>query len=702
LNPYQPTYEHDKRRNAKRQLEISAGGRDIGPIPEVKKPRRKIMARLKFERFCRSYFPETFDLAWSADHLRVIGQIEESVLRGGLFATAMPRGSGKTSLAEVACIWAILYGHRDFVALIGSDEGHASQMLDSIKTDFEANELLLEDFPEAVYPIVKLEGIAHRCNGQLCQGERTHIGWTAGEIVMPTIPGSKAASAVIKVAGITGGLRGMKFKRQDGKTVRPSLVIVDDPQTDQSARSPSQCETRERVLAGAILGLAGPGKKIAGIMPCTVIRPGDMADAILDRKKHPEWNGTRTKMVYAFPAAEKLWEEYGRIRAESLRAGHGGKEATDFYRANRKDMDLGAIIAWEARHDPDELSAIQHAMNLRLRDERAFFAEYQNEPLAEEEARSDDLTPDQIAGKLNRMPRGTVPITANRITAMIDVQATLLFYVVCAWEDSFTGYILDYGAFPEQNSLYFTLANAKHPLASVVKAAGLEGQIFGGLDALTGGLLAREWMRDDGAALKIERCMIDANWGASTETIYQFCRQSPLSQVLTPSHGKYVGASSMPMREWTKHPGDRVGLNWKIPNLNGRRAVRHVIYDTNFWKSFIHARFSTAMGDRGCLSLFGTKPDDHRMFADQICSEYRVRTIGRGREIDEWKLRPERPDNHFLDCVVGTAVAAAIQGVSLAESGASASADSPKRVSFADLQRQAQRGRNFPPNQPRA
>ena len=73
----------------------------------------------------------------------------------------------------------------------------------------------------------------------------------------------------------------MKYKRADGQTVRPSLVVLDDPQTDESARSLSQCATRESILAGAILGLAGPGKKISGIMPCTVIRPGDMADNIL-------------------------------------------------------------------------------------------------------------------------------------------------------------------------------------------------------------------------------------------------------------------------------------------------------------------------------------------------------------------------------------------------------------------------------------
>ena len=81
-----------------------------------------------------------------------------------------------------------------------------------------------------------------------------------------------------------------------GGSVRPSLVVINDPQTDESARSLSQCATREGILAGAILGLAGPGKKISGIMPCTVISLGEMADNILNRDKHPEWNGERTNV----------------------------------------------------------------------------------------------------------------------------------------------------------------------------------------------------------------------------------------------------------------------------------------------------------------------------------------------------------------------------------------------------------------------
>jgi hypothetical protein len=76
-------------------------------------------------------------------------------------------------------------------------------------------------------------------------------------------------------------------------------------------------------------------------------------------------------------------------------------------------------------------------------------------------------------------------------------------------------------------------------------------------------------------------------------------------------------------------------------------------------------RLAGPMGDRGCLSLFGDKPDLHRLFAEQLTAEYRVKTQGRGRTADEWKVRASATDNHWLDCLVGCAVAASVQGVVL-------------------------------------
>ncbi|GJQ27318.1 MAG: hypothetical protein HBSAPP02_23500 [Phycisphaerae bacterium] len=666
-------YEAHRDRAAQRNREMALLGRDIGELPAVVNAERKARAARDFRFFCEQYFPQTFHLPWSADHLKVIAKIELAVLEGGLFAMAMPRGSGKTSLCEMACLWALVYGHREFVALIGSDEEHAANMLESIKAELENNDLLLEDFPEVVFPIRALDGIHQRAGGQLCLGKQTHIGWTAREIVLPTIPGSKAAGGIIRVAGITGRIRGMKHKRVDGSSIRPSLVLIDDPQTDESARSPSQCATRERILAGAILGLAGPGRKIAGLMTLTVVRPDDLADRILDREKHPQWQGERTKMVYSFPANETLWAKYAELWREGMRADRGIADATDFYRTHREAMDEGAVVAWPQRHHPDELSAIQHAMNLKLdRGEAAFWAEYQNEPLPEEQADDDLLTADQIAAKVNGLRRGEVPIGCSHVTMFIDVQGKALFWLVTAWEDSFTGYVIDYGTEPQQHEAYFTLRDIRRTLTSASPRAGLEGAIYAGLERATDALLGREWRRDDGAMVRIDRCLIDANWGSTSDVVYQFCRQSKFASVVMPSHGRYVGASSIPFSEYKRKRGDRVGLNWRIPVITGKRATRHVVFDTNYWKSFVHARLSVPMGDPGCLSLFGragsagvSPGDQHRLLADHLTSEYRVKTEGRGRTVDEWKLRVEGLDNHWLDCLVGCAVAASIQGAVL-------------------------------------
>ena len=658
-------YAAHREATADRDRLKSESGRDIGDLPPVENPARRAKAERSFRAFCESYFPEVFHLGWSEDHLRVIAKVEESVLQGGLFALAMPRGSGKTTIAECACLWAILYGHREFVCLIGSDEQHASDMLDSLKTELEINELLLADFPEAVFPIHALEGISHRANGQLFRGNRTHIGWTAKEIILPTIPGSKASGAIIKVAGITGRIRGMKFKRPDGRAVRPSLVVLDDPQTDESARSPSQCQHREAILSGAVLGLAGPGKKIAGMMPCTVIRPADMADRILDRDLHPEWNGERTQMVYSFPTATKRWEEYAKLRGDGMRAGRGLADATAFYVANRAEMDAGARVAWEARFNHDEISALQHAMNLKLQGEVAFWAEYQNQPLPEVAEENDALTADLIMAKVNGHERGVVPLDASHLTAFIDVQQKALFWVVCGWSDDFTGYVLDYGTWPDQRRAYFTLRDLRITMAATTKGAGLEGQIYAGLEAATGQLMGRRWRRDDGAELTIERLIIDANWGQSTDVVNQFCRQSAHAALITPSHGRFVGAASIPFSEYRRKRGDRVGLHWRIPAVVGRHTVRHLLYDTNFWKSFLHSRLAVPMGDPGCLSLSGHDPERHRLIAEHLTAEYRVRTEGRGRVVDEWRLRPEGFDNHWFDGVVGCAVGASMLGVGL-------------------------------------
>ena len=682
------SYEEQKARQAERNAEAVRSAQDIGEIPAVVDPDRKARCVASFRTFCETYFAEVFYLPWSDDHLRVIEKIERAVRTGGLFAMAMPRGSGKTVLCQAAVLWAALIGASPFVCLVAASAERARDLLENIKIWLETNPLLYEDFPEVTFPIRCLERITNRQKGQKYQGEPTRIDWSSDRVVLPVIEGSLSAGIVVTCSGMKGSdIRGQNYARADGQVVRPQLVLVDDPQTTESAWSPSQSQRREAILAGDVLGMAGPGKKIAGLMACTVIRPEDMADNILDRDKHPEWQGERTKMLYAFPdsGSDKLWARYAEIRADSLRNDGDGSQATEFYRDHRAAMDAGSIVAWPQRFNEDELSALQHAMNLRLRDEAAFFAEYQNEPIVESVG-EEMLTADAIAAKTNGHLRSVIPLVCNHLTMFIDVQQKVLFWMLCAWEENFTGYIVDYGTWPEQKRAYYTLRDIRSTISRAAPGAGLEGQIYSGLDMLTSEKLTSAYRRDDGTDMRIDRCLIDANWGQSTDVVYQFCRQSQHAGLLLPSHGRYVGASSIPFSEYKRKRGDRVGLHWRIPNTVGKRQVRHALIDTNYWKTFVHARLSVSMGDPGCLSLFGRDDKAHRLLADHLTAEYRVQSMAQGRTVDEWKLRATRPDNHWLDCLVGCAVGASIQGVVLPGTDVRSVTTRP-RLRLSDMQR---------------
>lgn len=663
----------------------SLTGRDIGRLPPVADPQRKRACARDLKLFCKTYFPELFPLPFSPDHHTVIGQLETCALDGGLFALAMPRGSGKTTICEVAALWAVAYGHHKYVLTIGATIAGGLKLLDWIKVAIRTNELFAADFPEICFPIRALEGITQRSKGQLYHGRPTWIDWSRYRIVLPTIPGAPASGAIIEATGITAdNIRGRQFARPDGTIVRPSFVILDDPQTDKSARSRDQCNKREAIVNGTILGLAGPGEKIAAAMPCTVIQQDDFADRLLDRGRHQAWNGIRTKTLYSFPTNEALWNEYWEVRNEGLKTEGTVDRGNAFYEKHRAKMDAGAAAAWPERFRSDELSAIQSAMNLYLRDRHAFMAEGQNEPInrnAQTQIRL--LTASQIADKLNRVPRGQVPVDCQVLEAHIDVQGTVLYWHLVGCSLEFSGGVVDHGTWPDQGRSYFTLADIRHPIAEAVEATALEGQLYAALEALTERLLARSYQTPGGVELQVNHCMIDANW--QTNLVYKFCRESKHAARLVPGHGRFIGATSKPISAYQKKPGERIGEEWVYGRAAQHRAIRHLTYDANYWKTFAHARLATSAGDRGSLAMFGASPIDHRMVADHYLAESPTLVEARGRKVIEWKEKPERPDNHGFDNLVGCLVLASLDGCALLNHTAPAAKPATsrrKRVSY--------------------
>jgi len=661
-------YARHKERARRRQAAQTKKGQDVGPLPPVANMERKLACLGDLKLFNTTYFPGRYPLPFGPDQILFQEDLQRIIHEGGQQAESLPRGSGKTTFCETGAIYAIGYGLRCFLALIGATQGKAAELLENVKAEIESNPLLAEDFPELCHCVIALEGSTGKANGQHIGGKRTKIVWKADTIRFPTIAGSPASGAIIVSEGITGSIRGLS-RLVNGLKVRPDLVILDDPQTDESARSQLQNITRESIVSGAVLGLAGPGKKIAVIMPCTPIRPNDMVDRMLNRDLHPDWHGRRCKLLATMPKRVDLWERYGEILRECLRQEEPDRTAAnEFYFENRAEMDEGATPTWPARFNPDQASAIQYAMDIFILTPAAFAAEYQCEPIPDQDdaGGAEPIDPEQARKKLNRVKRSEIPYEATRLTCGIDIQHEILFYTVAGWDEKFGGHVMEYGTFPDQGQSRFSAAAPPRPLSSIFKNMSLEARIFAGLEQLAQQLVLREWVRSEGQGppLRIERALADAGDGQVSDTIYQWARQSAAAAVVLPSKGMFIGAAKTPFSEWKLQQHEKGGPGWRLkPTPTGRGRLLQM--DTNHWKSFIAERLRSPEGTHGAMFLYGSDMRAHATFVEHLAAEFprRMKDEKTGRTVDEWQLNAGRPDNHWFDCLVMCCAGAAERGL---------------------------------------
>jgi len=684
-----------RERMARKSRDQSAAVAEIGPIPAVKDPKRRKACERDLHRFLTTYFPHSTGLKpFSPDHIRVIERIQKCALKGGRFLQAVYRGFAKSTIAENTAIWATAYGHRGYVVLFGADKGAADDQIESIRLELETNDMLYDDFPEMCHPVRALDGKPQRCKSQACDGERTHIEFKAGRIVLADVrvpkgwmPRAKAGSrapcagAILRTKGLMGGSRGLKHKRPDGTAVRPDFVILDDFQTDESANSPPQCMKRLGVIKKSVVKLAGHSKSLAIVGNATVIAKNDAVDQILTLPEYAAWQTERIPLVRKWADAhETVWlatykdlrTTYDRDDPESQTRAHAA--ATAYYRQHRAEMDAGCEVSWEHCYDAEtEISAVQHAYNALIDDgEEAFMSEYQQQPL-EVQLGSGAMTVEAVRAKASGRAWRTVPAAAKWLTAHVDVHDDLLFWSVLAIAADATATVVDYGAWPRQSRSYFTLRDARPTLRDWCHQAAAasrqqpptskEAVIQAGLVALCRALLATEYARDDGVHASIDRLGVDI--GYVEDTVMEAIRAIGAGPRVVPVRGVGITASSKPLIEW-KIPAKDKGDHWIWTVEQGRR-YRVVKFDTNNWKSRLRNAVVAAAGDAGSLTLPG-KPEEHLLLGEHLAAEYPNETEGRGRKLEEWSLRPGL-DNHHLDnlanCLVfGSVLGAVLPGTS--------------------------------------
>jgi hypothetical protein len=644
---------------AKKSRENSKAVREIAPMPLIVNTKRRIKARKNLKYFYEQYFPKRFKLKWSSYHLKVIEKVQEIILQGGgKFAIAMPRGSGKTTMIETAVIWAILYGHCRYVVIIGATGDDAKKIIKSIKAAIMGSEELLEDFPESIYPFRMLDGQALRARGQLHLGELTQIELKPESITFARIPLSPSSGATIRTTGILGAIRGKSKVMPDGSIQRVDLAILDDVQTKNSARSLSQTKLREELINGDVEGLVGPGEEMGLLMPCTIIQEGDLADRYLNRNLYPQWNGMVFKMIERFPDRMDMWEEYKELRKTDSIA------ATMHYKRNRTEMKKGAVVAWEANCTQHDLDALEYAMKKWCDNFEGFMSEYQNEPIRPG-AGTVIVDATTIRSRLNGLERQVVPMETTAVTGFIDVHDDLLYYTIIAWADDFTGYIIDYGTYPEQRRRIFNKGDKDLiTMKKVKESVQAKAVIQSSLVTLLKDLLSINFLienNEDGVdVLQFSKILIDSGY---VPEVVEGAIRLVNSPIVFPSKGFGIRSTNKPMRQWQRTKGRVFGTYWVTERPQGR-AFRTVTIDTNYWKCRLHEAFSVGAGSRGGLTFWGLDSEAHRMIADHCNSEIAQFVESGESKVYEWQIIPSH-DNHYLDCLVGCLAAASTCGIKL-------------------------------------
>lgn len=648
--------QHLKHRNRElaRYLLNSANARDIAPLPAVKQHSRRATCAASLRDYLETYHAKTFPLPFSSNHIEFISRLETVIKTGGLISIAMPRGTGKTSISDFASEWAVLNNWRRFVLLISSTATEAERNMNAIKTSLLSNDLLLEDYPEVCYPIRKMEGRAITAAGQTFYGRQTRIKWGSRKIKLPTVYGSESSGNAIACYGITSSIRGVNEDMPDGSLIRPDFLMLDDLQKDDLAVNPARVARLEEIVNSTLLGLSASDKTIASVMTCTVITDGDLADRFLSHDIYPQWSGLRFKMLPQMPNRMDMWREYKGILMESP------DEATAFYKAHRKEMNIGAQVAWPEAYDPNEsVDALQHAMTKWARNERSFQSEYQNEPI--KSSGSNIQVPARvISGRLNGLSRYELPPDTVKVTAFIDVHQDILYYCVCAVDVHFTASIIDYGTLPEQNRNYFEKSETGLDTLQQSFGGDVNSAMQQGLEMISHFLLNQEYFEDNGSAgRRVDALFIDGRFRPEVVAAAMAAVKSPRVHAC---RGVGIRSTSKPMAQWPHKNARHFGHHWLEEKIPGAR-FRSVLTDTNYWKTRVHESFGLYPGERGSLTLWGNDKTRHRMYSDHMNAETVKLVSSNGNSVFEWFEKPAQFDNHYFDCTVGCLVAASALGI---------------------------------------
>lgn len=232
-------------------------------------------------------FPDVFKSVWAwllsyANTARTFPQL----------ALGLPRGFGKSTLMKIFLVYCILFTDRKFLVIVGSTGGKAENILADVIRMLEEPNIV------AVFGDWKL-------------------GVTKDTQKLKTF-GFRGRNITIAAVGAETDVRGLNIQNE-----RPDVILMDDIQSKECAKSPVQSETLEDWLFSTLLKCKSP----SGCMFLFVANMYPTKLSLLRKlKTNPKW----IKFIAGGISAkgESLWEELQPIKQliaefeNDLAAGH--------------------------------------------------------------------------------------------------------------------------------------------------------------------------------------------------------------------------------------------------------------------------------------------------------------------------------------------------------------------------------------------
>ena len=332
------------------RAELLRDYRGGAPLTGPKGLRRKLGA-IDLEYFGRAYLPHYFvresptfhgelDRIWREGVMKGLNPNtdakEISRTDGCRRAIEAPRGHAKsTTFTFKDSIHAAVYGYKHYEIILSDSSEQAECFLADIKTEFEENAEIREDFGE-------LEGKV----------------WKAMVILLSN--GTK-----IEALGAGKKIRGRRHKQW-----RPDLILCDDLENDENVNTADQRKKLRNWFYKAV--------SKAGDTYTDIVYIGTLLhfDALLANvANNPSYKTVKYQGVISFATNSELWDAWEAIYTD-LTNDARQEEAKEFFEQNREAMLEGTAVLWEQKLSYYDLMVIRVSEG-----EASFNSEIQNEPI---------------------------------------------------------------------------------------------------------------------------------------------------------------------------------------------------------------------------------------------------------------------------------------------------------------------------------